>query len=68
MALLQYILDRVRLREEQMSVRYDELQSGLNYLIQDSLAVFRVDLTWTGSRPGTGSSTTATGPPRPSPA
>ena len=45
MLLLHYILDRVRLREEQMSVRYDELQSSLNYLTQDSLAVFRVDLT-----------------------
>ena len=45
MLLLHHILDRVRLREEQMSVRYDELQSSLSYLTQDSLAVFRVDLT-----------------------
>ena len=45
MVLLHYILDRVRLREEQMAVRYDELQSSLSYLTQDSLAVFRVDLT-----------------------
>ena len=45
MVLLHYILDRVRLRESQMAGRYDELRSSLDYLTQDSLAVFRVDLT-----------------------